>query len=351
MPDTWIEIWSDALLDFPLDGTPTEQLRALVRFAVRAPSSHNSQPWRFRLADETLELRVDPTRRLPIVDPADRELLISCGAALEHLRITAHRFGLADAVTIMPDPNDHDLVARIWLAGKRNPSPNDEVMFDAIPARHTFRGPLESRPIASLLLEQLIREASRSGARLSILDDTAREPLADLVMTGDRIQMADPLFRAELSEWLRSGLTATGDGMPGYALGMGPITAVMAPLVVRTFDMGQGRAARNADLVRGSPVLAVLGTDTDEPHDWVRAGQALARVLLLAAAGGVRVSFLNQPVEIPSLRQRLQALAPGSGVPQLVLRLGYGPEGQPTPRRPEADVWDPPTPPGNESRR
>lgn len=340
MPEPWIEIWSDAVLEFPLDGTPAEQVRALVRYAIRAPSSHNSQPWRFRLLDETLELRIDPTRRLPVVDPADRELLISCGAALEHLRIAAHRFGLADAVTITPDPRDPDLVARIRLAGRRDPSPNDEAMFDAIPARHTFRGPLESRPIAASLIEQLMLEARRAGAQLSILDESARTPLADLVMAGDRIQMADPHFRAELSGWLRSGLTSAGDGMPGYALEMSAITAVMAPLVVRTFDLGNGRAARNAELVRGSPVLAVLSTDGDDASAWIRSGQALARVLLLATAAGIRASFLNQPVEVPTLRQQLADLVPGEGTPQLVLRLGYGPEGKPTPRRPEAAVWD-----------
>lgn len=343
MPEPWIEIWSDAVLEFPLDGTPAEQLRALVRYAIRAPSSHNSQPWRFRLLDETLELRIDPTRRLPVVDPADRELLISCGAALEHLRIAAHRFGLADAVTITPDPRDPDLVARIRLAGRRDPSPNDEAMFDAIPVRHTFRGPLEPRPIAASLIEQLMLEARRAGAQLSTLDESARTPLADLVMAGDRIQMADPHFRAELSGWLRSGLTSAGDGMPGYALEMSAVTAVMAPLVVRTFDLGNGRAARNAELVRGSPVLAVLSTDGDDPGAWIRSGQALARVLLLATAAGIRASFLNQPVEVPTLRQQLADLVPGGGTPQLILRLGYGPEGKPTPRRPEAAVWDRPS--------
>ncbi len=161
-------------------------------------------------------------------------------------------------------------------------------------------------------------------------------------MAGDRIQMADPHFRVELSSWLRSGLTSAGDGMPGYALEMSPVTAVMAPLVVRTFDLGNGRAARNAELVRGSPVLAVLSTDGDDPGAWIRSGQALARVLLLATAAGIRASFLNQPVEVPTLRQRLAELVPGGGIPQLVLRLGYGPEGKPTPRRPEAAVWDRP---------
>ncbi|MBX3146987.1 MAG: nitroreductase family protein [Gemmatimonadales bacterium] len=340
MPETWLETWSDAVLEFPLNGTPARQLRALVRFATRAPSSHNSQPWRFRLVGETLELRIDPSRRLPIVDPNDRELLISCGAALEHLRIAAHRFCLADAVTINPDPHDPELVARIRLAGRRDPSPNDQAIFDAISTRHTYRGPMEPRPIAPPLVDQLILEARRAGARLAILDDSARDPLADLVMAADRIQMADPLFRAELAGWLRSGLTNATDGMPGYALEMSAVASVMAPLVVRTFDLGNGRAARDADLVRGSPVLAVLGTDGDSRGDWIRGGQALARVLLLAAAGGVRASYLNQPVEIPALRERLGVLVPEAGTPQLVLRLGYGPEGQATPRRRVSEIWD-----------
>ena len=110
------------------------------------------------------------------------------------------------------------------------------------------------------------------------------------------------------------------------------------PLVVRTFDMGNGQAAKDRQLAEGSPVLAILGTEDDTPTDWLAAGQALAGVLLRAQAEGVAASFLNQPIEVPELRPQLRDAIGRSGFPQLLLRMGYGPEVKPTPRRTVEEV-------------
>ena len=137
-------------------------------------------------------------------------------------------------------------------------------------------------------------------------------------------------------------LAPSGHGMPGYAFGMSEVldfavTPVFA-WVLRTFDVGKGQAAKDRELAPGSPTLAVLGTKGDSPGEWLSAGQALARVLLRAAADGVAASFLNQAVEIPELRLKLGVLLGTGGSPQLVLRMGYGPETKPTPRRSVHDV-------------
>ena len=167
-----------------------------------------------------------------------------------------------------------------------------------------------------------------------------RGGLADLIARGDRLQMADKHFRRELAAWLRSNRSHAPDGMPGFALGFGDVMGAAGPLVVRTFDIGMGQAARDRELALGSPVLAVLGTAADGVHHWVAAGQALARVLLRASVDGVVASFLNQPVEVPSLRPELQAIVGGPGYSQIVLRLGYRTEApvRATPRRPLDDV-------------
>jgi hypothetical protein len=126
--------------------------------------------------------------------------------------------------------------------------------------------------------------------------------------------------------------------MPGYAFGFGDLFSYLGPLVIRTFDWGQGKAAKDRQLAAGSPVLAVLGTAEDTPSAWLAAGQALARVLLHARAENVWSSFLNQPIEVATLRPKVKALLKEAGVPQLVLRMGYGQEIKPTPRRPSAEV-------------
>ncbi|MCU0621529.1 MAG: hypothetical protein MUC69_08510, partial [Gemmatimonadales bacterium] len=124
----------------------------------------------------------------------------------------------------------------------------------------------------------------------------------------------------------------------GHAQGVGDAASLLGPLVVRTFDLGRGQAARDRDLALRSPLLVVLGSAGDEPVDWLATGQALARVLLVARDADVFASFLNQPIEVAALREKVRDLLGRPGMPQLVLRFGFGPAVRPTPRRPVAEV-------------
>ncbi len=162
--------------------------------------------------------------------------------------------------------------------------------------------------------------------------------MATLVAEGDRIQWANKAFRLELSKWVHSNRSLSRDGVPGYAAGIDDLLSYAGPLVVRTFDMGEGQAARDHEVATGSPVLAVLGTDTDQPRDWVAGGQALARVLLRARVEDVWASFLNQPIEVTELRTKLKTRVGNVGFPQAVLRLGFGENVKPTPRRDVEEV-------------
>jgi nitroreductase len=341
MADVLLDPYGEAIGEFPLTGTPEEQLRAVVKYAVRAPSSHNTQPWLFRVAANEIALYADRSRGLPVVDPDDRELVISCGATLFHLRLALRHFGCGETVVVLPDPDDPNLLARVRLQGSHEPTDEEHALFGAIPRRRTTRLPFPPRPIAANVLAALAAAAAPEGAWLHFLAaPRLRDTAADLVAQGDRLQMTDPHFRRELAAWLRPNWSDRGDGMPGFAFGFGDVMAALGPLVVRTFDVGEGRAARNRELALGSPALAVLGTAADGVRDWLAAGQALARVLLRAEVAGVTASFLNQPIEVPELRPSLQGLVGGTGYPQMLLRLGYKSQKTllPTPRRPAEQV-------------
>lgn len=339
MPDLQLEPYAVAIDEFPITGTPAEKLRAAVRYAVRAPSSHNSQPWLFHIHGETLELRADRTRGLPVVDPDDRELLISCGAALFFVRLALRHFGWAPQVERLPDAADPEWLARVRIAGAWERTATDEALFRAIPARHTNRLPCTERALPEHLADALESAAREEGAWLHVFRTAAaRSAAADLVAEGDRWQMADKRFRRELAAWLRSTWSTRPDGLPAYTLGFGDVMSAAGPLVVRTFDIGRGVAARNQELVTGSPMLALLGTRRDTPADWLTAGEAIAHVLLRAQVDGVSASFLNQPIEVPELRPRLQCVAGREGFPQLLVRLGFAPPVPGTPRRPVSDV-------------
>jgi hypothetical protein len=199
--------------------------------------------------------------------------------------------------------------------------------------------PFERREVPEIVLTELKAAASREGAWLHIIQsEKDRHAIADLVAEGDRVQMTDPSFRRELAAWIHASRDVSHDGMPGFAIGLKGLKSSLAPIVVRTFDFGKGQAAKDQQLATGSPALALLGTDENQTEDWIKAGQALERIMLVARSENVWISFLNQPIEVPALRTKMLELLGVNGFPQLLLRLGYGPDVKPTPRRTAGEV-------------
>lgn len=348
-----LEAWNVREADFPKDSRLSEKMNFLLRYAILAPSGHNTQPWLFKIVgnNNVIEVYADRSRALPLVDPDDRELIISCGAALYHLRLAANHFGIADEVQLLPDKNNNlDLLARISLKEDdddnkgtiKKQAERDAPLFEAITKRRSNRSSFENRRLPDDLLPSLKDSASANGAWLDVIDDDEdkKNILADLISQGDRIQLSDKRFRRELAAWIHPNRSKSQDGMPGYAHGMTrDIASHLGPFLIRTFDIGKGQAAKDKELASGSPVLAVLGTDADEPLNWIQTGQALERILLQARAKNVWTTFMNQPIEVPELRPKLlQVLGKAAGFPQLLMRMGYGKEVKPTPRREIEDV-------------
>jgi nitroreductase len=332
--------WAIDAAAFPGNRSEADRLLFLINYAVLAPSSHNAQPWRFRLCNRSLEICADPARALPIADPAGREQIMSCGAAVFNLRIALRHFGFSGDITTLPDANEPDLLARIQLGPHFNPTPAEAQLFEAIPRRHTNRFPFEARLPSIGLLTDLREAAALEGARLKIVEgEAARQMIASLVAAGDRRQYEDLDFRKELATWIHPNRSQRRDGLPGYAFGIGGLLSYVGPLAIRVFNHGEARGQHDRQVVEGSPVLAILTTPADTPADWLAAGQALQRVLLRATADGVSASFLNQPIQVPDLRVRLRNII-GDGPPQMLIRLGYGPPVKPTPRRAVGDVLE-----------
>jgi hypothetical protein len=333
--------WTVSAADFPGDGEAVSKLAFLLRYAVLAPSGHNTQPWLFSLQGESVELYADRTQALPVVDPEDRALTISCGAALLNLRVALRRFGYReDAYELLPDPADGDLLARVRLVeGDPPASEEEEALFEAIPRRRTTRAAYEEREVSDEVRRELEDDARREGAWLQILGDAEREAVADLIAEGDRVQMGDKRFRRELAAWTHSNRSRAARGVRGYGFGFGDLMSIGSPLVIRSFDIGKGQAAKDRELAEHSPVLSVLWTDGDSAREWLAAGQAMERVLLRACSRGLTSSFLNQPVEVEAIRPRLaDAIGRSGKYAQLVMRFGYGPDVQHSPRENVEDL-------------
>jgi nitroreductase len=321
---------------------PGDDLRSLVQLAILAPSTHNTQPWQFRIVDDdTLEVWIDARRSLPRIDPAGRQRWMSCAAALFHLRLGVRRYGRLDEVDYLPDPARPDLVAILRRGRAVRPAQRDLELFEAIPRRRTNRAPFQLRPVSRELGDILSYEAGIEGAWMVRLHPHNKLEVAFLIEEGDRKQFADPTFRDELGRWLRPRGSRSRDGIPMARKDVPTAAPVAGLALLRRFDVGGGIAARERELATRSPMLAVLGTDLDEPRDWISAGEAMEAVLLRATHLGLAASFLNQAVEETDLRGPIGDAAHARGFPQLILRFGWGGEVSATPRRSVDEVMLP----------
>ena len=328
-----LAVWNIKASDYPRGSTTERQLRFLLGYAILAPSSHNTQPWMFQVDEEGIDVYADHSRILSVIDADGRQLLMSVGGAILNLRIAMLRFGCTPHVELFPDPRHPGYVARISIAGTCEPRLDVVNLFDAIPARRTNRQTFAKIPVSQVITDHIIGAARQEGAWLVRLHPDERTSAAELIAAADRQQFQDERFRAELARWLVSNNSRRGDGIPGYSKSYGAPLSGANTLLVRSFDIGGRIAEGERDLVNGSPMLAVLGTERDDQRAWVAAGQAMQRALLTAGVHGLSVSFLNQALEIAEFRTEFETLT-GQDHPQLVLRFGFGPASDsPTPRR------------------
>ena len=318
---------------------PADQADYLIATAARAPSVHNTQPWRFRVGHYVIELYADQRRKLR-VDPAGREMLISCGAALFGLRLAVRSLGYLPVVKLLPDPARLRLLARVRMGAAAPMTARERQMLAALPHRHTHRGPFAPGPLPAGLLAGLQHDALAEGATLALVDPAlAYQQLADILGAAGRRQDLDPLAQAEVRRWTRAAADPARDGVPAHAL---PARAGRQPgrLPQRDFDLGRGLGL----LATGGPppaVTAVLLTPGDGRADWLRAGQALHRLLAHAASKWVFASLYTQPLEAAAIRALIRDRLALPGAPQMLLQLGPAHTTHATARRPPDDLIEP----------
>src|SRR6056297_1905070 len=289
--------WQVDSSDYPAAGTDADKLRFLVRYAVLAPSSHNTQPWKFRVENQHLDVLADRSRALPVADPADRELIISCGAAVGVLQVALWYFGHTGRIELLPDGDRDDVLARISLGGRHEPTQLDRARFDAIRRRRSTRQKFEDEPIPADLQETLSRVATGYGVEFAaVTDDATRTAIAEVIAEADEEQFDDAEFRRELTDWINSK-RRSHDGMSLASYGAPDLASAPAALVMRTFDVGGGLAAQDKQIATGAPALVIVATDRDEPRDWLTTGIAHVVMLLDATSAGLTADYLNQPIE------------------------------------------------------
>jgi nitroreductase len=277
--------------------SPHAPSRQLIEWALEcatlAPSPRDTQPWLFRVDGDAVEILADRSRALAVADPRHRELIMSCGAALSYLRVALRASGWGSRVVRAPFERNPDLVARVEIGERVDPTASDAALLSALLRRRTNDLAFTRSGVTDSAARELCRAAGGHGAELVIIGDLeARHRIASLVSEGQRRQRENPRFGREAE--------TRGQGR----------------------ETGPGGTPSASGLAEASPAMGVLLTDWEGPPEWVAAGQALAQVLLRAEASGLAASFLNQPLQDHELRARLRRALGERGFPQALLRLG-----------------------------
>ena len=296
------------------------QMQELVRYATLAASGHNAQPWKFAITEDVIEIHPDYSRRLPVVDPDDRELWISLGCALENLLVAARASGYAPEVTF-PSTAEH---IQVRLTAD---TPRTSPLFDAIGLRQTTRSEYDGQPIKAGDLSDVQALQLEPGVELRfVLDPAEKELVLEYVNQGNLRQYAHAPFVDELIRWLRFNkkeALASLDGLFSPASGNPEVPRWLGRMFVAG-TKPQQQADVDAKKLRSSPGAVVIASESSDKATLIRTGQVYERMALQMTSRNIKSAFLNQPIEVTGLRSQLQsALGLGTSLPQLLIRFGY----------------------------
>ncbi|WP_439657788.1 Acg family FMN-binding oxidoreductase [Lentzea sp. HUAS TT2] len=317
-------------------GLAPDQVRTVLESASLAPSVHNSQPWRFRLLPDRIELHADAERRLPATDPDARELRLACGAALFNLRVALQGLEVRPLVSLLPGQAAPGALATVRRGGTMRPDDETRALLRAIPARRTNRRPFFESGVDGRQRHALVRAAELERSWLHVAG--AREQVARikyLVRRAHQIQLEDPGVQAELRS-LTGHRPGALDGVPPASAGVSP--EAQDEWAFRDFHPGANHDRLPGKDYESNPLVVVVCSHYEGPLGELQAGQAMQRVLLTATTLGLAASFLSQPIEVRSVREELRRELGGVLVPQTVLRVGFSSPVPATPRRPVTEL-------------
>ncbi len=318
----------------------------VVSAATRAPSIHNTQPWRFSASGDVLQLRTDPSRALPVLDPTGRQRVISCGVAVEFALVALRATGWEAGVDLLPDAGDPDHLATVRVTGEREPTDDESALAAAIEQRHTERAPFEARAVPGQLIDRLQREAGAFGVWVKPIDRSEEEvATVFLISRAEELEQGEPAYRAELERWLRTDPGAP-DGVPIGAVPSEDPATRPSNWLIRDFVVGSRTSTAPVPVDPDAPpppverpAVLLLGTMNDDRRAWLEAGRALGRLLLRITDAGLVASPLTQALDWPATRRQLTTRLSLVGHPQMLLRLGHpATRGTPSGRRPVQEV-------------
>jgi nitroreductase len=320
------ESWKLDYKEFYQLADSNDKLKFLLRFALLAPSSHNSQPWRFNIVDNQIVIYPEESRELRKSDKNNRQLYLSLGAALQNIVIAGKFYGYKTNIEYLPEEFNGSATV-ITLEESDSAVTGDEGLIKAITTRHSNRNKYSSKRLSDRFINSL-KDLSSSDLKVYIVSDRKLKDKISEVVTDATIEaMDDSGFREELSGYIKSNITKSKVGMPMFGFGMPTPPSLLASQVLRRFNLNKlGRSADLALLKEYTPyfvlILSSLGSDNEE--GWIRAGQIFESIALMAERESIRTAPLAAAIQIGENYKKIQNILGTNLRPQMFFRMGYG---------------------------
>lgn len=322
--------WEVDFNDFSGQVGEYAQLRFLVNFAILAPSSHNSQPWKFQVTGRKIYLLPDFDRALPHSDQNHRQLFISLGCALENLLIAADYYGFETSWAYQ----ETNHVIEVSFNKVREHTGNETHLIFAIAKRRTNRNKyVEGLPNESFF--EKLQSHSTTNSQISFIKDKeAKNKIAEIVSKALAVAMEDKLFRRELSQYVKPNTTKSSLGMPASGFGIPTLLSFIAPALLKHLNMSKLTKKQDLSLLKDhTPVFGVIATAEDNPKSWIEAGLLYERVALEAEKEKLSTAPLAAAIQIKDFYKQLQNILGTNQRPQVFFRLGTSAKQQ-TPHSP-----------------
>lgn len=315
--------WLIEASDFPETGSIEEKLRFLIRYAILAPSVHNTQPWAFSVEGDTIRILADQNRCLRAADRDMRDMYLSLGCAIENLTIAAEHFGFHPAAHYLPEPQNLMLAATVTMSPDGRPAPSEVFgLFRAIPVRKTNHARFSPESISMHELHHLTACCIEEGVSVLLTsDDSKKRRFADLLMQADIIRFSDRQYVEELDYWVRQGAYDT--------------PWMVKKLHVLASRCRNGEMPNDLEILKDAPVLGTVATEEDDRISQIVAGRVFERIFLRATSLGLSLEPITYVLQVPetkaSVRNLMQDVERELNVetkqfPQVTFRIGYSME-------------------------
>lgn len=332
--------WQISIDDFQQFSDAASRIKFLLRFAILAPSTHNSQPWLFKIKENRCFFYFDENRRLPQADPLGRDLNISIGCALENFIIAAKYFKVFDSLNYGPF-TENNLLAEAIIKKDYYNKESDPTYHDLIRTIHNrrnARGIFKTESVSPQLIEDILERVKDEylidGIAVYFLKDKKKiKEIASLTAEGLKIAYNNPSFRQEMSCWINNNFSRRKEGIPGYALKMPTLLSFVFPFIVRNFNIGSKLAKLNYWSLSSAPLICIITAPENKSLTWLKIGRLAERLMLEFNSRGFNTSIFVASIEMGDLYRKVQSILGTHDLPQFLFAIGKsGSKHKPTPR-------------------